>query len=63
MQEGNLMLAISTMGTTPTAIFFVLAVVACLLAAVRASWAPVEWLPVGLGLFLFVVAWNATAAT
>lgn len=57
------MVAIDVMGTTPTAIFFV---VACLLFVIAAvvNRKELGWLiPAGLACWMFVLAWNAVAAT
>lgn len=57
------MLAIHVMGTTPTAFFFVVACVLFVIAAV-VSRAGLGWLvPAGLACWMFVLAWNALAAT
>lgn len=65
-----MILALSTMGSTPTAVLLVCAVLACVVAALTSrdpapapGWRRVYWLAVALGLYLFILAWNATAAT
>jgi hypothetical protein len=59
------MLALSTMGATATAIFFTVAVVAFVLAALGQAvfGAKISLVGVGLAAFVFVYAWNAWAAS
>jgi ABC-type Co2+ transport system permease subunit len=60
------MLAISTMGATPTAIFYIVAVVAFVLAAIGfegPTGVKVHFIGLGLAAFVFVFAWNALALT
>lgn len=59
------MLALAVMKPAVQAIFFVLAVV-CFLVATFRSWAPeakarIDFVALGLALFVFVWAWNAVA--
>ena len=57
------MLALSTMGATATAIFYTVAVVAFVLAALGQAvfGAKISLVGVGLAAFVFVAAWNAWA--
>ncbi len=59
------MLAISEMGATPTAIFFIVSFLLLIAAGVGVKPAGDRIHLVGLGLaaYLFVFAWNALAAT
>lgn len=59
------MLAISTMGATPTAIFFIVGFLLFLAAGIGIKPAGDRVHLVGLGLaaYIFVLAWNALAAT
>jgi len=59
------MLAISTMGATPQAIFYVVGVILFVLAGVglKPAGDRVHLLALGLAAVFFVVAWNALAAT
>jgi hypothetical protein len=59
------MFAISVMGTTPTAIFYVIGVVLFLLGGVgfKPAGDRVHLVSLGLAAVFFVVAWNALAAT
>lgn len=55
------MLAMQTLGATPTAVLFVVACVLFVVAAVVAR-AGLGWLiPAGLACWMFVLAWNAVA--
>ena len=60
------MLALSPLGSTVTAILFVLSFIAFVLAAV--GWTYTRWsthhlVALGLALWMFVLAWNAVAVT
>jgi hypothetical protein len=59
------MLAISRMGTTPTAIFYVVGVVLFILGGVgfKPGGDRVHLVSLGLAAVFFVVAWNALAVT
>jgi len=59
------MLAIDTLGATPTAILYIVAFVAFVLAAIafKIGDGKANLLGVGLAAFVFPAAWNALAAT
>jgi hypothetical protein len=59
------MFAISTMGATPTAIFYIVAVVLFILAGIgfKPAGDRVHLVGLGLAAAFFVVMWNALAAT
>jgi hypothetical protein len=65
IQEGDLMLAISTMGPTATAIFFIVGFVLFVAGGVgvKPPSDRVHLLSLGLAAYIFVLAWNALAAT
>jgi hypothetical protein len=57
------MLALGAMSATVTAIFYILAVVAFVLAGMNWSkWADSNLVAIGLALYVFPQAWNAVAA-
>jgi hypothetical protein len=64
-EKGEFMLAISTMGATPQAIFYVIAVVLFVLAGIgfKPAGDRVHLVGLGLAVAFFVVAWNALALT
>lgn len=59
------MLAINEMGATPTAIFFVVAVVLLVLHGIglKLGGEGIRLGAIGLAAYIFVFAWNAVAAT
>lgn len=59
------MLAISQLGTTPTAIFFVIGVILFILGGIgfKPAGDRVHLLSLGLAAVFFVAAWNALALT
>lgn len=59
------MLAISQLGTTPTAIFFVIGVILFILGGIgfKPAGDRVHLLSLGLAAVFFVYAWNALALT
>ena len=59
------MLAISPLGTTPTAIFFVIGVILFILGGIgfKPAGDRVHLLSLGLAAVFFVAAWNALALT
>ena len=59
------MLAISQMGTTPTAIFYVVGVILFILAGIgfKPAGDRVHLVALGLAAVFFVIAWNAIAVT
>jgi hypothetical protein len=65
VEKGAFMLAINTMGTTPTAIFYVVAVVLFVLAGIgfKPAGDRVHLVGLGLAAAFFVTMWNALAAT
>ncbi|MFO7591505.1 MAG: hypothetical protein R6X23_11520 [Acidimicrobiia bacterium] len=58
------MLAISSMGATPTAIFYIVAVVLFVVAGIGATFGKegLNFIGLGLAAAFFVSAWNALAA-
>jgi hypothetical protein len=59
------MLAINTMGATPTAIFFIVSLALFVLAGIgfKPAGDRVHLVGLGLAAYVFVLAWNALAAT
>jgi high-affinity Fe2+/Pb2+ permease len=64
-EKGAFMLAISVMSATPTAIFYIVAVVLFILAGIgfKPAGDRVHLVGLGLAAAFFVVMWNALAAT
>jgi hypothetical protein len=65
ISNGGVMLAISQMGATPQAIFYVVGVILFILAGIgfKPAGDRVHLVGLGLAAVFFVVAWNALAAT
>ena len=65
VEKGVFMFAISLMGATPTAIFFIVAFALFVLAGIgfKPAGDRVHLVGLGLAAYIFVLAWNALAAT
>jgi hypothetical protein len=65
VEKGEFMLAISQMSATATAIFYIVALALFVLAGIgfKPAGDRVHLVGLGLAAFMFVLAWNALAAT